>query len=653
MLGAGGSGQVFDIWYPAAVGDPVRQVNLENLIIRGGGGSGLAGGVLVEGRPGRLVANLVNVEISENSHSGTNGHGAGLRVEVTGDADGGGAFVTVDNDSIIANNTAEGDGGGIYCESGYSAGSMTILRLGTTLVLGNEANNGGGLAVNGCRSVFLYSGGPIVLIIPAGGFVNNVAQQNGGAVYVGGGGQVYLRAGAFGSFGDPDEAALVAGNEANAGGAVAVTGTDSGVQIEDAYVINNTASGSGGAFRVITGGELEVRRRGGTGVCEPPQSGGGILSRPPCSVIEGNSAHSGGGFSVSGNGSVDLSRTHVRDNTATGGRGSAADVGNLGIDDGPASTMRIEGSLITGNDGVNVLRAENNGTIDVFHSTLADNTGAATLGSAFAGEGKNAELNLYTSIVLHDGTLAGTGGDGSTQTLADCVIGNADQVNSGFTNTGFYSNADPQFVDQANGDYHLSYTSPAIDYCSDFHPPQYPDLDGDTRGQVWTGPTPVPAPNPEPGDYDLGAYEMEFVAPEADVTAQIFAHDTFIDADQTTMLFQVEVRNNGPENIAGDVQITDMLPPELQNSQWTCAAYDGAVCPPDGSGPINATISTLPAGSRVVFVVNTDVNVADADMDFDYTASAQESVFTDDPFPANNSGTVTFETGIFIDGFES
>lgn len=653
MLDAGGSGQVFDIWYPAAVGAPQRQVNLENLIIRGGGGTGMAGGVLVEGRPGRLAVNLVNVEISDNSHSGTEGHGAGLRVEVTGDADGSGAFVTVDNDSIIANNIAEGDGGGVYCQSSYNAGSMTLLRMGTTLVLGNEAHSGGGLAVNGCRSVFLYNGGPIVLIIPAGGFVNNTAQQNGGAVYVEGGGQVYLRAGEFAGFGDPDEAALLAGNEAAGGGAVTVTGTGSRAEIEDAYVINNTASSFGGAFRVISGAELEVRRRSGAGACQSPQSGGGILSRPPCSVIEGNSAQSGGGFSVSGNSSVDLSRTHVRDNTATLGSGSAAKVGNLSISDEPASTMRIEGSLITGNDGFNMLRAENNGIIDVFHSTLADNTGTATLVYAYAGQDKNAEVNFYTSIVLHDGTLADTGGDGSTQTLADCVIGSADVPDTGFTSAGLYSNVDPQFADLSEGDYHLSYTSPAIDYCSGFNPPQYPGLDGNTRGQSWTGPTPDPAPNPEPGDYDLGAYEAVFMPPLVGLSVQIFADDRFIDADQGTVFMQVEVRNNGPEDAAGETQVDDIVPAELDNLTWNCTAYDGATCPADGSGPLSTQIPPLPAGSRVVFVVIADVNPGMNDAPFDYSAMITPSGFDDDAFTSDDDSTVTFETGLFRDGFES
>ena len=67
-----GNGLVLDIFYQAAVGGPIRQVNIENMIIRNGGGSGFfSGGVVVEGRPGRLAVNFRNVQISDNNRTGT------------------------------------------------------------------------------------------------------------------------------------------------------------------------------------------------------------------------------------------------------------------------------------------------------------------------------------------------------------------------------------------------------------------------------------------------------------------------------------------------------------------------------------------------------------------------------------------------------
>ena len=60
----GGAGLGLDVFYPAATGDPVRTVNIDNFRITNGGGSGFdSGGGVIEGRPGRLTVNFRNVEI--------------------------------------------------------------------------------------------------------------------------------------------------------------------------------------------------------------------------------------------------------------------------------------------------------------------------------------------------------------------------------------------------------------------------------------------------------------------------------------------------------------------------------------------------------------------------------------------------------------
>ena len=100
-----GTGLGVDVFYPAALGDPLREVVLENWLVRNGGGSGdFVGGVVVEGRPGRLAVELNNVEIRDNIKTGSSDNGAGLRIQVSGDgADTGGVpfgpLVEIDNDS--------------------------------------------------------------------------------------------------------------------------------------------------------------------------------------------------------------------------------------------------------------------------------------------------------------------------------------------------------------------------------------------------------------------------------------------------------------------------------------------------------------------------------------------------------------------------
>ena len=203
--------------------------------------------------------NFRNVQISNNNRTGTADDGAGLRVLSTGDVDGSGAFVTLDNDSIVSSNTTAGDGGGVYCRSTFDDGFVTMLRMGTTLVFDNEAENGGGVAVDGCQNVFLYNGGPVVFIFPAGGILGNTANLSGGGLFLNNDAEVTLRATEFNGFGDPSEAALLAGNTADFGGGADVIGGSSLV-LEDTYVDGNTGTLFDGGIGVGSESELIVRR---------------------------------------------------------------------------------------------------------------------------------------------------------------------------------------------------------------------------------------------------------------------------------------------------------------------------------------------------------------------------------------------------------
>ncbi len=501
-----GSNLVLDIYYPDSIGDPARQVNIENMTIQNGGGSGfLSGGALVQGRPGLFSVNFRNVEISNNSRASVDDNGGGLSVLSSGDFSGSGTFVTLDNDSIVASNTTAGNGGGIHCRSVYDDGTVTMLRMGTTPVISNVAENGGGIAVDGCQNVYLYNGGPVFLFLPAGGFVNNTAANRGGAIYVENGGEVFLRARALAEFGDAGEAALLASNSADYGGAAQVRGTGSSLFVEDAYVIGNTANVLGGAFRVDLEGSLVVTRREAAGACQPIESGGGVLSRPPCSVIDDNSGSGGGAFSLAGDSMIDVSRTIIRNNTSGGSGGPVARVTNSSIYTGAVSTLRMEGSLVHGNGGGFLFSASNNARIQIFHSTVANNP--VTFGRVSASANQVADIEVFSSIIQTSSWLSASG-DGTLDLRLDCVIGNSPIADTSATTSFAYSNVDPQFLDAAGHNYRLQSSSPAIDYCDGVNAPLYDDLDGNTRGVTWTGPAPDPAPNPASGPFDLGAFEI-------------------------------------------------------------------------------------------------------------------------------------------------
>ena len=564
-------------------------------------------------------------------------------------------MVTLDNASTVIRNTAGGDGGGVHCRSTHDAGSVTLLRMGTTLVFDNEAVNGGGVAVDGCRNVFLYNGGPVVLIFPAGGILGNRASALGGGIHVLNGGEVSIRATEFLGFGDADEAALISGNSADIGGAADVRDADSRLLVEDAYVLNNTAT-LGAAFNVNLGGRLEVLREAGTGACAPVTSGGGVLSRPPCSVVDGNEASSGGGgFHLAADASADVSRTIIRNNVTGGGGGAVARLSNSSLYTGANSQMRIEGALMYGNSGGFLFRVANNADLIVSHSTVADNPGGQSRVTAAAGQ--QAFLRFRTSIVMTDTFAIGSvGGDGIPALSVDCVIGDVPADDSGVTTSFAYSQIGPEFRDPAARDYRLSATSPAIDYCDGLNHPFFPDLDGNPRDQVWNGPTPTPAPNPGGGPFDLGAYEIPYQVTNTDLalrTEPAGQSSLFVNSGEQIRLTLV-VQNQSSNIAYGPVALTGELGLDpVFGEVWSCAPPPGAVCSPaSGSGNISTTISRVAPGDQVFFFVEADPLQPNQDQQFEYSAIVTPSAFNLDSNLSNNSLLVEIRSGLFADGFE-
>jgi len=196
----------------------------------------------------------------------------------------------------------------------------------------------------------------------------------------------------------------------------------------------------------------------------------------------------------------------VRNNVANASSGAVAHISNTTIYDGLPTQFHIEGSLIQNNSAGHLFLLAANTEAEIIFSTIAANPSSLALMRAFSDQ--TAELNIRSAIVESENWITKQG-VGSVSSTLDCVIGNQSFRNTGASNSFAYSNIDPQFINQAENNYQLQQTSPAIDYCSDFYPPEFPDLDGNQRGVTWAGPAPDPAPNPRTGDYDLGAFEAQ------------------------------------------------------------------------------------------------------------------------------------------------
>ncbi|MBR0345434.1 MAG: DUF11 domain-containing protein, partial [Rudaea sp.] len=75
-----------------------------------------------------------------------------------------------------------------------------------------------------------------------------------------------------------------------------------------------------------------------------------------------------------------------------------------------------------------------------------------------------------------------------------------------------------------------------------------------------------------------------------------------------TIVYTV-VASNGGSVDAGGAQVSDPIPVGITAVSWTCAAANGAVCPnTSGSGALNQTIATFPAGSSLTYMLTATVS---------------------------------------------
>ena len=105
---------------------------------------------------------------------------------------------------------------------------------------------------------------------------------------------------------------------------------------------------------------------------------------------------------------------------------------------------------------------------------------------------------------------------------------------------------------------------------------------------------------------------------------------------QTGLSYQMVVTNLGPLD-ATAATLTDTLPIELTNSNWTCAATGGGSCDGNssGSGPININVD-LPVGGSVTLTVVADVIAGSGQDTLLYTATAAVPSGMQDPDTTNN-----------------
>lgn len=117
--------------------------------------------------------------------------------------------------------------------------------------------------------------------------------------------------------------------------------------------------------------------------------------------------------------------------------------------------------------------------------------------------------------------------------------------------------------------------------------------------------------------------------------------------------YAIAVANEGPGNADGSQLLID-LSAQLTAINWNCQGESGAVCPQaSGTGPIDTAVDALPAGSRLVYTIDT---VVDSLATTPVTVSASATVADDivDANPGNNTAVdkdiSEFTPPVVVDG---
>ncbi len=429
--------------------DQPQFINLEHLTIKGGEDSGSGGGIdIAEAAQVRLT----DVHVSENHST----HGGGIALH------GSNSRLILAQNTLINNNTASGDGGGIHCSGG-------IVFFNEGLIILNSAGRGGGAMVTGDCLFQQLAGG-----INAGTILNQ-ATLAGGGIAVENGQAILL--------GSANRTALVSLNSAGFfGGGLALI-QQATVSASHAHITQNEAASAGGGVYVGSNQNAFNMQQMNAIFCPDGH----------CSSLSDNHAGDSGG-GIYNAGLSFIRQTLMQNNSSEdSGVGSAATAA--------AGQLILEGDVITGNHGgQHVLSGGGGGHLTVAHVSVADNAVNESLIALQLNGQPAASFNLLSSLLADDAATPILSQSSNTPLTLDCLLVHESTTLPGATRTQV---GPPGFVDPASNNYHLSEDSLAIDFCDDSQYVPLNDVDNQTRG--WDHPT---APNNMPGHvFDLGADE--------------------------------------------------------------------------------------------------------------------------------------------------
>lgn len=460
----------------------------------------------------RSVA-LYDLDIQGGSSSG---YGGGI------DATGGGDDVLALGNTLVRGNAASAGGGIAVRASGIpvpiSPDRMQVLLFGDSAVVSNHATTGGGIHCAGA-AVQLFDQSHVSLnqADGAGGGIDAVdctvrigSRGLGGAVLwansAGTGGGIHLR----GRDGlaemytvDPSVPARIVANEATEGGGIAVS-NDARMRLFDVNIEDNVASAAGGAILVVDGALADTRIEMQSSLEGAPAAAVNCAEAERCNRVEGNRVVDAGG--VRGPGAAIVVRAsvpHAAHARFLGTRLEANAGASLASHAGAHGQIVFNGALLVGNDASGALLdapgAAN--SLVVVATTIAGNLvgagHAVIVGSGVCDIEDDVRGTWVNSSIVWQPGHALIAPSSTPQPFCFRYL-----VANAFGDLPVAAErvvADPLFSNAANGNFRLSLGSPALDFA-----PSLPSVSTRDRGpRVYD----VPWQPDHFGPQDLGAYE--------------------------------------------------------------------------------------------------------------------------------------------------
>lgn len=400
---------------------------------------------------GAFQVELVNLRITGGS---TAGNGGGLSTVGTG-------TLTLSNTHTYGNQAQ--DGGGLYVDGDGAAATTVELRGGSHIGEPGSGNlatrNGGGLYCTQARvrlgdvdinaNVAAEDGGGMHLVDcevlpldePGATSISANRARDGGGLHAMTGSTVLLSSTRLRKV-SIDANLATEGASPQRGGGVFLTGAGTRLVGEGLWIQNNRAVLGGGGLFLTLGAQATLGR--GVGAC--------AMGDEACSRLDGNRAAdqngnggNGGAALVLGGAQLLLAQTRIHGNQA----------GNNAVlrANGVGSAVHLDNVLLVGNQsGGHLLTLEASSTLDLDFATIADNQFALPAFNIAAGT----TLALQRSI-LH----AATGQSlqaGSGVVVAACINSSGGAFGGDAHAAGF--------TDAARGNYRLSANSQNLDRCS-------------------------------------------------------------------------------------------------------------------------------------------------------------------------------------------